>query len=116
MIEPLRFPDSAIDHVMMISYMLDGVGYLITNRDSNKEKKKFNLILILLFLVVSEDIADFEYTPKPEFAGMFTVFNEPDEVHINFYFENFKLFLKFVSFCKHCFFKKIESGIGEILC
>ena len=58
---------------------------------------------------MSEDIADFEYTPKPEFAGMFTVFNEPDEVHITFYFENFKLFfkLKFVFlFVKHCFFKK----------
>jgi len=38
-------------------------GYLITNRQ-----------------VVSEDIADFEYTPKPEFEGPFIVFNEPDEV------------------------------------
>jgi DNA polymerase epsilon subunit 1 len=60
--EPLRFPDAAIDHVMMISYMLDTDGYLIVNRD-----------------IVSEDIADFEYTPKPEYEGRFRVFNERDE-------------------------------------
>ena len=29
---PLKFPDPAVDRVMMISYMLDGQGYLITNR------------------------------------------------------------------------------------
>lgn len=38
--------------VFMISYMIDGQGFLIVNRQ-----------------VVSEDISDFEYTPKPEFAG-----------------------------------------------
>lgn len=36
----------------MISYMVDKQGYLIVNRE-----------------VVSEDINDFEYTPKPEFEG-----------------------------------------------
>ena len=36
----------------MISYMVDKQGYLIVNRE-----------------VVSEDIGDFEYTPKPEFEG-----------------------------------------------
>lgn len=36
----------------MISYMLDKQGYLIVNRE-----------------VVSEDIQNFEYTPKPEFEG-----------------------------------------------
>ena len=36
----------------MISYMVDRQGYLIVNRE-----------------VVSEDIEDFEYTPKPEFPG-----------------------------------------------
>jgi len=30
--------------------------------------------------VVSEDIESFEYTPKPEFSGPFTVFNELDEL------------------------------------
>ena len=30
--------------------------------------------------VVSEDIDSFEYTPKPEFPGPFTVFNEVDEL------------------------------------
>ena len=38
-------------------------GYLIINRE-----------------IVSEDIDDFEYTPKPEYEGQFTVVNEPDEV------------------------------------
>lgn len=59
---PLKFPDAIIDQIMMISYMIDGQGFLITNRE-----------------IVSEDIADFEYTPKPEFHGPFLVFNEPDE-------------------------------------
>ena len=48
---------------MMISYMIDRQGYLITNRE-----------------VVSRDIDDFEYTPKPEFEGPFIVFNELNEV------------------------------------
>ena len=48
--------------VFMISYMLDKQGYLIVNRK-----------------VVGGDIAAFEYTPKPEFAGPFEVFNEADE-------------------------------------
>jgi DNA polymerase epsilon subunit 1 len=30
--------------------------------------------------LISEDIADFEYTPTPEYEGPFTVFNEPNEV------------------------------------
>ncbi|KAJ1955632.1 DNA polymerase epsilon catalytic subunit, partial [Linderina pennispora] len=59
---PLKFPDAAIDMIMMISYMVDGQGYLITNRE-----------------VVSEDIEDFEYTPTKEFPGPFIIFNEPDE-------------------------------------
>lgn len=28
---------------------------------------------------MSEDIEDFEYTPKPEYEGLFTIFNEKDE-------------------------------------
>ncbi|KAL2151114.1 hypothetical protein VTH82DRAFT_6212 [Thermothelomyces myriococcoides] len=59
---PLKFPDPAVDQIMMISYMIDGQGFLITNRE-----------------VVSEDIDDFEYTPKPEYPGPFMIFNEPDE-------------------------------------
>ncbi|KAL7272628.1 DNA polymerase epsilon catalytic subunit [Rhizina undulata] len=59
---PLKFPDAVIDQVMMISYMIEGQGFLITNRE-----------------IVSEDIEDFEYTPKPEYEGKFLVFNEPDE-------------------------------------
>lgn len=60
---PLKFPDSAIDQVMMISYMIDGEGFLITNRE-----------------IISEDIEDFEYSPKPEYLGNFTIFNEVDEL------------------------------------
>ncbi|PVU88703.1 hypothetical protein BB559_005442 [Furculomyces boomerangus] len=59
---PLKFPDASSDMIMMISYMIDGQGYLITNRD-----------------IVSEDIDDFEYTPKEEFQGPFTIFNEDNE-------------------------------------
>ncbi|CAI5755607.1 unnamed protein product [Candida verbasci] len=62
---PLKFPDSKIDQIMMISYMIDGEGFLITNRE-----------------IISEDIEDFEYTPKPEYPGLFTIFNEPDEKHV----------------------------------
>ena len=60
---PLKFPVAEVDQVMMISYMIDGEGYLITNRE-----------------VISEDIEDFEYTPKPEYKGLFTIFNESDEL------------------------------------
>ena len=72
---PLKFPDSATDEIMMISYMVceyfwvfhiffqvDGRGFLIINRE-----------------IVSADIESFEYTPKEEFKGEFTVWNEADE-------------------------------------
>jgi DNA polymerase epsilon subunit 1 len=62
---PLKFPDHAIDQVMMISYMIDGQGYLITNRE-----------------IISEDIEDFEYTPKEGYEGPFIIFNEADEVSL----------------------------------
>lgn len=62
---PLKFPTVEIDQIMMISYMIDGEGYLITNRE-----------------IISEDIEDFEYTPRPEFEGPQTVFNEPDEASL----------------------------------
>ncbi|KAL9693094.1 hypothetical protein quinque_012379 [Culex quinquefasciatus] len=60
---PLKFPDAQTDQIMMISYMIDGQGYLITNRE-----------------IISADVEDFEYTPKPEFEGQFIVFNEPNEM------------------------------------
>ncbi|WIA29248.1 hypothetical protein OEZ86_011756 [Tetradesmus obliquus] len=59
---PLRFPNAAYDQVFMISYMIDRKGFLIVNRE-----------------VVGGDIADFEYTPKPEYQGPFTVINTPNE-------------------------------------
>jgi DNA polymerase epsilon subunit 1 len=40
---------------------------------------------------VSEDISDFEYTPKPEYEGQFMIFNEPDEkAVIERFFEHIK--------------------------
>ncbi|KAL9143406.1 hypothetical protein ABFS82_14G234200 [Erythranthe guttata] len=59
---PLKFPDAEYDSVMMISYMVDGQGYLIINREC-----------------VGEDVEDLEYTPKPEFEGCFKVKNVKDE-------------------------------------
>jgi DNA polymerase epsilon subunit 1 len=60
---PLKFPDSSFDEIMMISYVLDERGFLITNRS-----------------IVGADVVDFEYSPKPEYdIGRFTVFNEPNE-------------------------------------
>lgn len=59
---PLRFPQPETDQIYMISYMLDGRGYLIVNRE-----------------IVTENINPFEYTPKPEFEGFFDTFNEVDE-------------------------------------
>lgn len=49
----------------MISYMIDGEGFLIINRE-----------------IVNEDVEDFEYTPKPEFRGEFKVFNESNEISL----------------------------------
>lgn len=60
---PLKFPDTQLDSVMMISYMIDGQGFLIINREH-----------------VGADIEDFEYTPKSEMKGPFTVWNEADEL------------------------------------
>ncbi|EPY23237.1 DNA polymerase epsilon catalytic subunit [Strigomonas culicis] len=59
---PLKFPQPEVDQIYMISYMLDGRGYLIVNRD-----------------IVTADISPFEYTPKPEYEGHFDTFNEVDE-------------------------------------
>lgn len=59
---PLKFPDAAIDQIMMISYMINGVGFLITNRE-----------------IISEDIYDFDYTAKVEYPGSFKIMNEPNE-------------------------------------
>ncbi|CUG92135.1 DNA polymerase epsilon catalytic subunit, putative [Bodo saltans] len=61
---PLKFPQPEVDQIYMISYMVDGRGFLIVNRD-----------------IVTADIGSFEYTPKPEYEGFFDSFNEPDEYH-----------------------------------
>jgi DNA polymerase epsilon subunit 1 len=64
---PLKFPNADVDEIYMISYMCsDGrgtpQGYLITSRT-----------------IVSEDVADFDYTPNSKYPGPFKIFNEKDE-------------------------------------
>jgi len=63
---PLKFPSAEVDEIFMISYMVSTStgpqGYLIVSRS-----------------VVSEDIDDFEYTPKPTYPGPFKIFNEANE-------------------------------------
>lgn len=59
---PLKFPNAEIDSIYMISIMIDGRGILIINRE-----------------IVSKDIQDFEYTPKPDYKGPFHVYNESTE-------------------------------------
>jgi DNA polymerase epsilon subunit 1 len=59
---PLKFPDANIDPMIMISVMADGKGYLFVNREE-----------------VVRDIEDFEYAPKPDMEGHFTVANCEDE-------------------------------------
>lgn len=63
--KPLKFPDAEFDEIFMISYMVDGQGYLIINRE-----------------VVSRDVQDFEYSPKPEYEGPFKVFNDANEAAV----------------------------------
>lgn len=70
---PLKFPDRESDEIMMISYMVDGQGFLIINRE-----------------IVSADINAFEYTPKAEYKGEFIVWNEKDETAlIRKFFDHF---------------------------
>ena len=59
---PLKFPVAEKDQVMMISYVIDGTGFLIVNRE-----------------IVGADIEEFEFSPKAEFHTHFSIFNEPNE-------------------------------------
>jgi DNA polymerase epsilon subunit 1 len=77
---PLKFPRADVDEIFMISYMVfdpaagRAQGYLITSRS-----------------VVSADVQDFEYTPKPSYPGPFQIFNEADEkALLNRFFGEFR--------------------------
>jgi len=59
---PLKFPDQAVDQVMMISYMIDGQGFLITIVTSLVEESRISSI------------------PQGRVRRTVTVFNEADEV------------------------------------
>ena len=85
---PLKFPDPRVDSIMLISYMIDGDGYLITNRN-----------------IIPEDIEDFQYTPKPEFDGHFQIFNEKNEEY---------LLKRFVMHCKEVRPNVFVSFNGDI--
>lgn len=70
---PLKFPDSSFDEIMMISYMLDGqVFFLLSTID-------FQGFLLVNRSIVTADVEDFEYTPRPDFKGEFRISNQPDE-------------------------------------
>nr|BAD23092.1 putative DNA polymerase epsilon catalytic subunit protein isoform b [Oryza sativa Japonica Group] len=83
---PLKFPDAEYDTVMMISYMIDGQGYLIINREV--PDVLFSIIIYQIsayyvqIMCVGEDIEDLEYTPKPEFEGHFKVKNVANELDL----------------------------------
>lgn len=89
---PLKFPDAETDQIMMISYMIDGqvsliyftalcsLFYFIYEFYSRLRPFFLKGFLITNREIVSENIEDFEFTPKPEYEGPFTVFNEDDEV------------------------------------
>ena len=51
--------------IITFGHVIVGSEYLLINRE-----------------VVAADVEDFEYTPKPEYEGPFTVFNELDEVGV----------------------------------
>lgn len=89
---PLKFPDAESDQIMMMSYMIDGQVSRIYNTYYSiiyicVSFTNFLFLFLKGFLItnreiVSEDIEDFEFTPKPEYEGPFTIFNEDDEVDI----------------------------------
>jgi DNA polymerase epsilon subunit 1 len=78
---PLKFPSAETDEIFMISFMVSTSsgpqGYLIVSRS-----------------VVSADVQDFEYTPKPNYPGPFHIFNEMNEKDL------LKRF--FTEFRRHC--------------
>jgi DNA polymerase epsilon subunit 1 len=59
---PLKFPDARIDSIIMISYVIDGNFFLITNRE-----------------ILSADVAEFGYSPKPDISGTVMIYNEENE-------------------------------------
>ncbi|ETV91373.1 hypothetical protein, variant 2 [Aphanomyces invadans] len=68
---PLKFPDATSDQIYMISYMVDRQGFLICNRE-----------------FVSQDVDDFEYTPKSDYPGPFECVNVTNEFELIRYFFN----------------------------
>ncbi len=61
----LKFPNAERDRIFMISYMIDGQGYLLINRE-----------------IVAEDVGDFEYTQMEQYPGPFKVINLANETEV----------------------------------
>ncbi|ORD95086.1 DNA polymerase [Enterospora canceri] len=59
---PLMFPKAEVDEIMMISMRTEAAGFLIINR-----------------MYCGQEISGFTYSPKPEMATDFVVFNEENE-------------------------------------
>lgn len=95
---PLKFPNPDVDRIFMISYMIDGQGYLIVNRD-----------------IVSEDIDDFEYTPQPKYPGPFSIFNVATEKDLlNKFITHLQVRnLTFILFCRRT---AVFSGYPALPC
>lgn len=64
----LRFPDATVDPIIMISYMIDGMGMYSTTRVTAG-------YLLVNRELVGADVDNFDFTPMPEYAGPFTVIN-----------------------------------------
>lgn len=48
---PLKFPDAEYDLIMMISYMVDGKGYLIINREVHTTLSKVRFFYFFVFFI-----------------------------------------------------------------
>ncbi|KAF9612004.1 hypothetical protein IFM89_037287 [Coptis chinensis] len=81
---PLKLPNTEIDSIMMISYMVDGQGSIVVVESTNwkdiwRLHSFFVCLIVACLQCVWEDIEDWEYTPKPEFEGYFKVKNVKNE-------------------------------------
>lgn len=78
---PLKFPRADVDEIFMISYM-------VSSKDGTQPPQGY---LIVSRSVVSANVHDFEYTPKPNYPGPFHIFNEVDEkALLNRFFAEFR--------------------------
>lgn len=58
---PLKFPDAEYDLIMMISYMVDGKGYLIINREVHTNNQCVFLSLFMLCMLLPNCFLPLEF-------------------------------------------------------